>query len=237
MHIRHTFTNQFKGLGIIKEVQSLFVGQACLLCKQLDDTCVFALKKYGIRLHILQGDRFNKQEEVVNHSLRGDAKLMVGLFPLQLVKCLLTSVDALKIKVNGIKDLVVGNAPFNDVILFMGQTFTASSDIIKPFTIVCRKDFAADVGNLIGKLIDVQDCWLATTNEAQSIITSLLLQRGEIEAKAKVQMLARMANIRFRHDSVGGMIESHAAFRTPFLFIKSTRSSTMYSRENVCNTS
>lgn len=51
MHIRNSFTDQFKGLGIVEEVQSLFVGQTCLLCKQFDNSSVFVLKEYGIGLH------------------------------------------------------------------------------------------------------------------------------------------------------------------------------------------
>lgn len=162
---------------------------------------------------------------------------MIRFFPLQLVKCLFASVDALKIEINGIKDLVIGNASFNDVKLFMRQSFTAGCDIIKPFTIVSRKDFAAGINDFIGQFKDIHKGWLSTTNKSLPIVACLLFQRCEIEPHTEVQMPARMAYIGFRDDNIGGVVESHAVFRTPFLFIKSTRSSTMYSRENVCNTS
>ena len=54
---------------------------------------------------------------------------------------------------------------------------------------------------------------------------------------AKIKMLARVENIGLGNNDVGRVVESHVFFRIPFLFIKSTRSSTMYSREKVCNTS
>ena len=81
MHISDTFTNQLKGFGLIKKVQSLFIGQACLLSKQFDDTSVLALEENGVCLHRLQCDGFNKLEITVNHLLGGDAELVVGLLP------------------------------------------------------------------------------------------------------------------------------------------------------------
>ena len=45
MHISDAFTNQLKGFGLIKKVQSLFIGQASLLSKQFDDASVLALEE------------------------------------------------------------------------------------------------------------------------------------------------------------------------------------------------
>ena len=44
MHIGNTLANQFKGLGIVEEIQGLLVGQTGLFCKQLNDAGIFALK-------------------------------------------------------------------------------------------------------------------------------------------------------------------------------------------------
>ena len=52
MHIGYTLTNQLEGLGIVEKIQGLLVSQACLLCKQFDDACIFALKEYWVGLHI-----------------------------------------------------------------------------------------------------------------------------------------------------------------------------------------
>jgi hypothetical protein len=100
MHISYTFTNQLKGLGIVEKVQGLLVGQTCLLCKQFDDACIFALKEYRIGLHKLQCDGFNKLKITVNHLLRGDTDLVIGLLPTQLVESLITCINALKVKVD-----------------------------------------------------------------------------------------------------------------------------------------
>ena len=90
---------------------------------------------------------------------------------------------------------------------------------------------------LLAKVKDIHESWFATTDKALTIVTRLLFQRCEIEPYAKVQMLARMAYIGFGNNDIGCVIKSHATFRTPFLCIKSIKSSTMYSREKVCNTS
>ena len=73
MHIGHTFANQLKGLGVIEEVQSLFVCQTCLLSKQLNNTGIFPLEKNRIGLHRLKFYGFNKMEILIEHTLRCDA--------------------------------------------------------------------------------------------------------------------------------------------------------------------
>ena len=70
---------------------------------------------------------------------------MVGVLEAQLVKCLFKGVYARKIKVDCVKNLVVSNAALYNIILRVGQSLTASSDIIKPFTIVCVKDYAREI--------------------------------------------------------------------------------------------
>jgi hypothetical protein len=72
MHISDAFTNQLKGFGLIKKVQSLLIGQASLLSKQFDDASVLALEENGVGLHSLQCDGFNKLEIMVNHLLGGN---------------------------------------------------------------------------------------------------------------------------------------------------------------------
>ena len=51
---------------------------------------------------------------------------MIWLFPTQLVEGLITRIDALKIQVYGIKDVIVSNAILNDVILLMRQSIIFS---------------------------------------------------------------------------------------------------------------
>ena len=237
MHIGYALTNQFKGLGIIEEVQGLLVGQTSLLCKQFDDTCIFALKEYWIGLHTLQCDVFNKLKIAVNHLLRGDTDLVIGLFPTQLFKSLITGINALNVKIYSIKDIVVSDATLNAIILLMRQSLATSCHVVKPFAIVGRKHFAIDISNLLCKFIDIHDSRLTAANETLTIFASLLLKRCKIHAIAKVQMAARMIHVWLRNNEIGCMEDSHDAFKTPFLFIRSTRSSTIYSRENVCNTS
>ena len=185
MHISDTFTNQFKGFGIVKKIQSLFVGLSCLLSKQFDDASVFALKEDRVCLHRLQCDGFNKLKITVNHLLGGDAELMVGLLPTKLIQSLLAGVDALKIKVNGIEDVVVGNATLNDVVLLMRQALATGCHIVKPFTIVSREKLAIDIRCLFSKLKDIHNGWLSSANEALAIATSLLFQGGKTEAHTK----------------------------------------------------
>ncbi len=237
MHISNALAHQLKGFGIIEKVQSLLVCQARLLSKQFDDASVFTLEENRISLHISQCYRLYELKIMIYYSLGGDAELIIRFFPTQLVKSLLSCIDSLKVEVNGVKDVVVGNTAFNYVILLMWKTFAASHHVIKPFAIISRKYLALDSYHLFRKFKDIHDGGLATTNKTLSIVTSLLLKRSEIKANAKIKMLARMANVRLRDNHIGCMEIPHAAFSTPFLFIKSTRSSTMYSRENVCNTS
>ena len=173
----------------------------------------------------------------VKHLLGSDAQLMVRLLPTQLVKCLFTCIETLKIKVNGVKYLVISNAAFNHIILLMRQSFTASCDVVEPFTIVGFKHLTTYLRYFIGEFVHIHNGIFNSTNEALSVISSLLLQGSKVKTYPKVQMLTRMENIRLFDDEVRCVIESHTVFRSPFLFIKSTRSSTMYSRENVCNTS
>lgn len=162
---------------------------------------------------------------------------MVGLLPAKLIQSLLAGIDALKIQVNGIKDVVVGNTTLNDILLLMRQALATGCHIVKPLAIVCREKLVVDIRCLFSKLKDTHNGRLSSADKALTIVASLLFQRGKIEAHTKVQMLARVDDIRFGNDDIGSVVESHAAFRTPFLFIRSTRSSTMYSREKVCNTS
>ena len=237
MHISYSRTNQFKGFGVIEEIQSLLVCQTCLFSKQFDNPGVFALKEDWICLHTLQLYGFDKLKIAVDNLLGGDAELVVGFLPAQLVKSLLTGIDTLKIKINGVKDVVVSDTALNHVILFMRQSFAASHYVVEPFAIISKKHLAEGVGNIVRKFIDVQNGRVASTNKALTIVTSLLFQRSQIKPNAKVQVLARVENVGFRDDDTGCVEVSHAAFNTPFLFIKSMRSSTMYSFENVCNTS
>ena len=86
----------------------------------------------------------------INDILRGNTELMVGFLPLQLIKCLFTSIDALQIKVYSVEDIIIGNASLYDIVLLMRQTFATSSYIVKPFSIVGKKYFAVGVRNLVG---------------------------------------------------------------------------------------
>lgn len=81
----------------------------------------------------------------VYYLLRSDAKLVVRFFPTQIVKSLFAGVNALKIKIDGIENLIIGNASFYDVEVFVGQALTTCRNIIKPFPIISRKHFAADI--------------------------------------------------------------------------------------------
>lgn len=237
MHIGNTFTNQFKGFGVVEKVQSLLVCQVRLFGKQLDDTRILALQKNGIGLHRLKRDGCNKMKTSVQHLLGSDTQLMVGLFPTQLVKCLFARVKTLQIKIHRVENLVVSDTALDDVILLMRKTFPTGSDVVEPLAIVGSEDLASDAWHPIRKVEYVHDGIFATTDKTLSIAPSLFFQRSEIEPNTKVQMLARMAHIGMRNNDIGCVINPHTAFRSPFLFIKSTRSSTMYSRENVCNTS
>lgn len=237
MHISNTLAHQFKGFRIIEEIQSLFVCQACLLSKQFDNAGIFSLKKNGIGLHRLQCNRFDKLKILVNDALRSDADLVVRFLPPQLVKSLLTCIDSLQVKVYGVEHIVIGNTTFNHVIALMGQTFSTSHNIIKPFAIVYWKYFTIGFGNLIRKFKNIHNGGFASTDKTLTVITCLLFKWSEIKSYAKVQVFTRVADIWFRDNNIESMEISHAAFKTPFLFIRSIRSSTMYSRENVCNTS
>ena len=235
MHISDPLTYQFKSLGIIEKIQGLFVGHACLLCKQFDYSGIFALKKNGIGLHKLQWNGGDKLKILVYYMLRSDAKLLVRLLPSQLVKSLLTCIDTLKIKVNSVKHIVICNAPFYYVKVLMGRSFSASYDIVKPFAIVSREYFAVGISNILRKVKNIHDGRFASANE--SLVSCLFFKRSKVETNTKIQMQRRMANIRFGNDHIGSMEKPLAACKTPFLFMRSIRSSTMYSRENVCNTS
>ena len=237
MHIGNALTHQFKSFGVVEKVQGLLVCQTCLLSKQFDNAGIFALEENRIGLHELQSNGFNESQVLVNYSLGGDAKLIIRFLPAQLVKGLLTCINLLKIKVNCIKDVVIGNAAFNHVILLMWQSFAAGYNIVKPFAIVGRIYFAVDIGHFFRKFKDVQNGWFVTTNETLAVVTRLFLKWSKIKAHAEIKMFARVVNVWLRNYDVRCVEVPHAAFYTPFLFIKSIRSSTMYSRENVCNTS
>ena len=103
---------------------------------------------------------------------------MVRLFPTQLVKCLFTRIETLEIKVNSVKNLVISNAAFNNIILLMRQSFTASCNVVEPFTIVGSKHLTAYLRHFIGELINIHNGILASTDEALSVIPSLSLQRS-----------------------------------------------------------
>ena len=120
---------------------------------------------------------------------------MIWLFPTQLVEGLITRIDALKIQIYGIKDVIVSDTTLNDVILLMRQSLAASSHVVKPFAIVGRKHFAINTSNIVRKFIYIHNGWFATTNESLTIVTCLLLKRCEIHAIAKVQMVARMVHV------------------------------------------
>jgi len=119
MHIGYTLTNQFKGFGIVEKVQGLLVVQTCLFGKQFDNTCIFALKENRIGLHTLQCDGFNIFKITVYNLLRGDTDLVIGLLKTQLVEGLITCINALKVQIYSIKDVIVSNTTLNDVILLM----------------------------------------------------------------------------------------------------------------------
>ena len=237
MHISNTFANQLKGFGIIEKVQGLFICLTCLLCKQFDYAGVFTLKKNRIGLHNLQRDVFYKLKIAVYDLLRGDTKLMIRFFPLKLIQCLFASIDTLKIKIDGIEHLIVCYAAFNDVVMLMRQPLTAGCDIIEPLSIIGWEKLAVYIRNIVCELEDIHDGRFPSSDKTLAIVACLLLQKGKIKPHSEIQMLARVVHIRFENNNIGCVIESHATFKTPFLFIKSTRSSTMYSREKVCNTS
>ena len=190
MHIGHALTYQLKGLGIIEKVQGLLVSQARLLCKQFDNARIFVLKEYRIGLHMLQCDGFNKPKITVNYLLRGDTDLMIGLLPTQLVEGLIASINALNVKIDGVKDIIVSYTTFYDIILLMRQSLSAGGHVVKPFAIVGKKHFAIDICNLVSKLIDIHDGRFATTNEALTVVACLFFKRSEIHTIAEVQMVA-----------------------------------------------
>ena len=52
------------------------------------------------------------------------------------------------------------------------------------------------------KLKDIHDGWFAPTDKALTVVTSLLLHRGKVEAHSKVKMLTRVNYIWFGNDDI-----------------------------------
>lgn len=95
MHVGYALTYQFEGFGIVEQIESLLVWQTFMLGYQLDDASILVLEEYGIGLHGLQSDGFYEMQVLAEDGLRGDADLVVGLLPLQLIESLLTRISSL----------------------------------------------------------------------------------------------------------------------------------------------
>lgn len=80
---------------------------------------------------------------------------MVGLFEAQLVQRLFTGIYSGKVKVDGVKHIVVSNATFNQVVLNVLFSFATGRNIVKPFSIIFFKALSQERGHLIIKLIDI----------------------------------------------------------------------------------
>ena len=61
---------------------------------------------------------------------------MVGLLESQTPQCVVTAHQPGKIQIDGVKNTIVGNAAFNNIIFMHTQTFPATAYIIKPFSVI-----------------------------------------------------------------------------------------------------
>ena len=125
---------------------------------------------------------------LIQHLLTCYAHLVVRFLETQLIKRLLIRIYPRKIKIDGIKHLVIRYTALYYIIFSTWQSFTACRYKIKPFAIICIKHNTRTIQQIAIKIIDIQVCILSFTQKTLTIFLGLLTQRRQVKATSEIKM-------------------------------------------------